>query len=299
MLAGQMKKAGLKTASGTPMGSSQVERILKNPFYYGTMRIKGNEFPHIYRPLISKDLFLRCQEVYKGWNKKPFQYAAKPFALRGLIKCDKCGCMITPERQGKYVYYSCTNYKGMCKRLYVREEELLKPIEEKLKTLQVPEEKAGEIVEEFKNRNQEESNYHKQTLASLKTELAKVQNRIDSMVDLLLDGTISKEDYERKLDKLKADQQDIKAKIAEHENFNEESHLTVQKVFDLANNAYDLFKSSEPNQKRQLIDFLVQNCRLKDKTLIFTIREPFNNLLSYSYLRIWLGRWDSNPQPID
>ncbi len=76
--------------------------------------------------------------------------------------------------------------------------------------------------------------------------------------------------------------------MQQHENFNENSYLTVQKIFDLANNAHYLFESSEPNEKRQLIEFLVQNCRLRGRNLMFTIREPFDNLFSHTHLKFWL-----------
>ena len=143
----EMRSLGLVTSSGKNLATSQIERIIKNPFYHGVMQIKGAEFPHCYKPLISKELYDECQKIRIGYRKKPFQYAAKPFALRGIIKCDYCGCMITPQQQGKYIYYTCTNYRKNCKPIYIREEELLEPIIEKLKTMKVPETKAKEIVE--------------------------------------------------------------------------------------------------------------------------------------------------------
>lgn len=126
-----MRKLGLKgTVEGKPITTSMIYEILKNPFYYGMMKIKGQLYPHRYEPLISKELFDKVQDVMAGYHKKPFKYASKPFIFRGMIKCAECGCTITPEiKKGRLIYYSCTNYKGFHKkRVYVREEELLSPI---------------------------------------------------------------------------------------------------------------------------------------------------------------------------
>ena len=82
-----------------------IFHYLKDPFYYGIMNNKGQLNPHGYEPLIAKALFDKCQEVMAGYHKKPFQYAAIPFALRGLITCFdlNCGCTISPELKKKKI----------------------------------------------------------------------------------------------------------------------------------------------------------------------------------------------------
>jgi len=123
----EMDRLGLKSnmPSPMPLSKSQVHHTLNNPFYHGTMRIKGQFYPHKYEPLIDKQLFDRVQEVFKGYNKKPYRYACKPFVFRAMIRCAECGCLISGElKKGKYVYYSCSNYKKVHKnRIYVREDD--------------------------------------------------------------------------------------------------------------------------------------------------------------------------------
>lgn len=73
----------------------------------------------------------RVQKIIDGYQSKPHKTKAKPFVLKGMITCAYCGCVVTPEiKKKRYVYYSCTNGKGGCKRTYVREERLLKPLME-------------------------------------------------------------------------------------------------------------------------------------------------------------------------
>lgn len=69
------------------------------------MKIKGNLIPHIYEPIISKALFDKVQEVFQSKSREVFshqqEYKAIPFAFRGLIKCETCGCAITSEHKIK------------------------------------------------------------------------------------------------------------------------------------------------------------------------------------------------------
>lgn len=69
------------------------------------MKIKGNLLPHIYKPIISKALFDKVQEVFQSKSREVFshqqEYKAIPFAFRGLIKCETCGCAITSEHKIK------------------------------------------------------------------------------------------------------------------------------------------------------------------------------------------------------
>jgi DNA invertase Pin-like site-specific DNA recombinase len=147
-----MKEAGLtsNTVSPKPLQHNSVYHIIKNPFYYGMMRIKDSIYPHKYPPLISEELFAKAQEVRASYHKKPFKYAAKPYIFRGLIKCKECGCMITPETKKGYIYYSCTNHKKMHeKRIYIREEKLLAPVYEILKNIQLSDDKISKITSEL------------------------------------------------------------------------------------------------------------------------------------------------------
>ena len=257
-LAEKLKKDGFKSTQGKPIASSMIEHILKNPFYYGIMRIKNKLYPHKYKLLINEDIFKKAEAVRLGWAKKPFKYAAKPFALRGLIKCAKCGGTITGEiAKGKYVYYSCKNFKGACKRIWIREEKLLNPIYRVLKSLQLGEKRINDLTEKLKKLNESKIVYHNLALDGLNDEYRKHQQRIDNLLDLRLDGSITKDEYDKKLKELKEKQQDILLQIEDHTNADENFYLTANKVLSLAQRACDIFESSEPNEKRQLLNFLL------------------------------------------
>lgn len=61
-----MNLCSVRSKSHEPLGRETIWNMLKNPFYYGEMRIRGEIMPHRYEPIISKALFEQVQEVLSG-----------------------------------------------------------------------------------------------------------------------------------------------------------------------------------------------------------------------------------------
>lgn len=279
----KMKKLGLKGSSKKqkPLSNGMIYGVLKNPFYYGTMRIKGNLYPHKYKSLIPKKLFDRCQQVMAEYHKKPFKYASKPFILRGMMKCADCGCTITPETTKGHIYYSCTNYhKFHKKRIYIREEKLLAPIYEVLKNIQLSDDKIKEITDDLRKSNQAKNHFHERSLRALRKEYDLIENRISKMFDLRLDdSSITKEMFNKKLKEYKERQAEINEEVQRHTDADENYYITANTVLNLAQKAYEVFESSEVSGKRQLLNFLLQNLKLQGKNLLFELKTPFDTVL--------------------
>jgi len=289
----EMEKLGLKSDSKNPqsVSVSRIERILINPFYHGMMKIKGKLYPHKYQPLIPKELFDKVQQVRAGYHKKPFKYASKPFTLRGMIKCADCGCTITPEiHKERHIYYSCTNYKRIHdKKNYVREKDLLTPIYEVLKNIQLSNGKINEITEDLKKTNEAKNQFHKQSLAVLRNEYDKIEKRISNMADDRFDGSITRDMFDKKLKEYKEKQAELEEEMARYTQADENFYLTANMVLSLAKRAYEIFESSEVAEKRQLLNFLLQNLQLKGRKLTFNLKTPFDTVLLANKCSEWGG----------
>src|SRR3989344_395170 len=100
---------GLKTRSGKRPYNQLIEKIVKNPVYCGSINIWG-EHEGKFEPIVSKELFYKCQEGYKKSAHIAPRYANNPlFPLRGSV-CALCHSSITGSsstgRHGqKYPYY--------------------------------------------------------------------------------------------------------------------------------------------------------------------------------------------------
>lgn len=74
-------------------------------------------------------------------------------------------------------------------------------------------------------------------------------------------------------------------------------YLTAKYLLELANRAYDLFMSSEIEEKRELLKLTLQNLKLKGKTVQYEAIKPFDKILFYATRSNWLPRVDSNHEP--
>ena len=94
--------------------------------------------------------------------------------------------------------------------------------------------------------------------------------------------------FNKKLKEYKEKQAELEAEMARYTNADENYYITANTVLNLAKRAYEIFKSSEVAEKRQLLNFLLQNLELKGRKLMFTMKTPFDTVLSANRCSNWL-----------
>jgi len=292
---------GLRNKSGKKLSRSNIELILKDPFYYGMARSKKyGLYPHRYRTLITKELFDKCQEVMRGRSKKPSKMTLNEYMFQGLLPCANCGCLYSPEYHKKpsgkeYTLYGCTNAKRICKRTYVNEKELLKPIYEVFEAFKaIPQEVQEGLVEELRGLNETEAEFHQKELNRIRTEYDRAQSKVNKLLDLRLEESITKDDYDKKLRELKDHQYRLGIELEEYTKADHEYHIHVSTVLNLSRRMGDVFESSETLEKRAILNFLLQNPTVSGKKLEFTLRKPFDTVLELAGCPNWLRGEDSN-----
>ena len=135
--------------------------------------------------------------------------AADNFIFKGLLPCKKCGCLYTPEMKikksgRKFIYYSCTNAKHICKRVYVPESALLAPIKKVFEKFRaIPKEVQNRLVSELRALNDGEAEFHDREVGRIRAEYDRTQSRIQALLDMRLDLSITSNDYDKKLQELK------------------------------------------------------------------------------------------------
>lgn len=295
----EMDKCGLtgNLARSKPLQKSVIHNVLKNPFYCGEMRHKGEPLPHRYQPLISRQTYNAVQAVMAGYHRKPCKFASKPFSLRGLIKCS-CGCAITPETHKKHNYYSCTNYKHIhAGRDYIREEDLLAPLYEKVAQFKnLTPEKIDEITKELKENHDNKNRFHAKAIEAIRKEYDTIQRKISNLLDLRIEdsGSITEEMFNQKLKDLKERQAKLNDDLRTYTQADESYYLTANRVMSIAKRAEEILKNSEPEPRRQFLNLLFQNLVLDGKKLDFELKTPFDAVLQVASCPTMRGRLDSN-----
>ncbi len=291
----EIKEIGFRTKKGKPVAKSQINEILKKTFYYGIMETKYGLIKHHYKPLISHALFDQVQEVSNSYHRKPHKAVSQAFILKGLISCSKCGCAITAEiHKQQYIYYSCTNARGICKRQYIREEKLLDILSGYFDRIALTEKQIEEVTQHLKSIHESKAKFHADSLHALRKEQDRLQQRMDQIYEDKLDGLIDEAMYVKKTSEYKKRQLEIVKQLERHEQADKNFYITANLVMKLASKAKGLFNSSEVDEKRQLLNLVFQNLQLEDLSLSLSIREPFLTIMNFKKHPEEWGRLDSN-----
>jgi site-specific DNA recombinase len=86
--------------------------------------------------------------------------------------------------------------------------------------------------------------------------------------------------YDSFLREYKEKQAELLSQMQDHSDADEQFYLTANMTLNIAKKAKEIFVSSEVDEKRQFLGFLLQNCVLSGKKLEFSMRSPFNLVLN-------------------
>ena len=283
-----LKEYGINWSKG------YIDSVLKDPFYYGVMVWKDKQYPHKYQPIISKALFDQVQQVKVGFNKQKFKYAGLPYTYRGLIRCSSCGLAITPESHKGHNYYHCTEYNGKHGALWIREEDITKQLGDFFEKLKVPEETVKDILDTLKSTHEGKMAFQNKQRDELTKERQVYITRCDQIYLDKLDGRITEDAYDKFYTVFRDKITDLDVRLSILQDAEDNYYITANYILELAKRAYELFKCSEVEEKRQLIKLTLQNLRLEGKTLRYEAVKPFDTLLNYSDRQAWLPREDSD-----
>lgn len=280
----KITELGLRSLKGNKLSKSCVEKILRDSFYCGVaVSKKYGSYAHRYPRLISKELFDKCQEVRASRNYAPYKTKSKDFLFKGLIKCQNCGCAISFEHKKKpsgkeYNIGSCTNGRHICKRVYVNELDILKPIYEVLDQFEsIDEQTQNDLVDELRKSTEDEVVYHKMQINRIRSENDNLLAKQNRLLEAFLDQSITKDIYDKKHQEYQDQIQVLEIELSEHQKADYDYQNTVAVVVSVARRARTIFEnSSEVAEKRKFLSNILQNPILTGKILTFELKNPFD-----------------------
>lgn len=269
---------GLKSKMGKKISRTAVYYLIDNPFYYGEMKTKYGLIRHIYKPLVTKELWDLCQQLKAEHNCNVHnpKVSDEPFVLRGLIRCGLTNQMCVCEmKKGKYIYIFSYNADGT--RYYMQEQKILDEIEAILNRIKLPEAAIKELQEELKKAKSMERQYCRQEIVKLKTEQDTLKQKLDRLFDLRLDGELDRESFDTKRNEIQLKMNRLKNKITSHEKADNAFNCTILELLDIATEAGSIFKKSNNLElKRLLLKFVFKRLTLTLDKLTYELNFPFS-----------------------
>ncbi len=270
--------------------------ILKNPFYYGMMSVKGQLMPHIHGNIIDKELFDKVQEILKercetrkGYfhpQKHPQVYCA----FRGLIKCGKCGKTLSPDTKIKsnhkqYTYLRCYS---KCGQPTINENVLFQQLEKEIfnplyisPTQLIALRKA--ICKKFDDLLANTQKIRQQ----LTNQLNELILQEDKATDLFIQGKLQEDIYNRKLSAINQEKQALRVELDKHGDHEGNKIEVIFKIIEIAGNLTNLMKNENPKKQQALLNLIIKDCTLNNQELTYSIKPPFDQLLKYNNPKKW------------
>ena len=299
-----------KGREGEPIKKNVISNILKNPFYAGEIYVEKYKsfYPHKYETLISKALYLKCQEIVHSRSEANNRAQAiissnKEFVFKNLIRCAVTNRVVSSDRKeakkNKNTYLITRNPDDTSKKIYVPEKDILKQVSDVFKSIAVPQKMLDEITTYLQKSHEAEKEYHKHRIETFRKEYDAIQGKMDRLLDLYLAKSIPEETYINKRKSLDSEMSKVKSETELHQNADGDFKNTVMTAFGLANKASEIFESSKTSEKRELIAFVFSNLSLKGAKLEYTLRKPFDMMVNLSTRVEWLPGKGSNLRPSD
>lgn len=268
-LAAELAHLGLKSKptairAAHPLGTSALQRLLRNPYYVGQIVYKRGTpheqvFEGRHEPLIDQDTFDAVQTLLDEKRVAGERPKVRQHYLRGSVFCGQCGGRLTfaisTGRNGhKYPYFFCSgriNRTACTERANIRPDLIEAAIERYYQGVQLP----PAHVERGKAAIQALAEVSQAGLAQVqraKTELiAKLEARQDALLDIrFAEKSISAALFKRKQKQLQAEIDAAHQSLAETDERLSIDRQQLKLALELAEDVQAVYRAADPQTKR-------------------------------------------------
>jgi site-specific DNA recombinase len=266
-VAKQMRVMGIATRKGRPYYVSKVHKILTNPFYIGINRFDSQDYPGAQEPIISKKLFNDVQyKIHKG---RPRIYDKHNSPLKGLIRCEDCGSVVTWQRQKDKYYGVCRRLTSACKQgKMLRQDHIEEMVQDKLAKLVCPSPQVIDwVVETVKSQHREDIESRERRIASIQAQHDRINRMDDGLYEDKLAGDITPGKYKEKHEQFLKQKAELAEQLGDAGKTCGKNLDQRLVILELSQKAAQIYEKKSPEQKRLMISMVFGKLTLKDGNL--------------------------------
>ena len=289
LLRDKVNALGLLGKKGRELSVSNYQYILRNPVYYGLIRFSGELYEGKHEPLITKQLFDRCQEVMQR-KSKPKHPGYKPFLYRGMFRCGECGCFVTTEAKTKrhkcgsvhhYTYCRCTKRVKPCSQPCVREEHISEQITEALAAVTVPAEWTTWMLATLEGKQQQDTKLTVNDITTFQQQIRDIDQKIDRLMTAYTSDVLTLDEFRNAKSILVTQRQEFKEKQKAAEA-NRVSRFEPVIGFVRSLQEASLQKATRTvTENRDFFRKVGSNLFLKDGIISWVPQGPWKTLIDY------------------
>lgn len=254
---------GLRNRNGNRIVKSRIHELLKDPFFYGKIMWMEEMYDGRQEPLITKELFNKVQQHLARGTDSPY-YSKHLRELQGKILCGECNKTVTWENQKGRVYGGCKQCKAQLgkERKYIQQDVLEDELLSQIHCIAPKNERVLATLEKaLKEHHSEEIERYEAQTSSLNNQLTRIQQRMSTMYDDKLDGRITAEMYDQKLQVFKIESEDIQSTLKRLRSDNVEHYESGFAIHELALQAHKIYRNEKAtvDERRLLLAYAFSN----------------------------------------
>lgn len=322
-IAQQLDEMGVKSSTNTDFSLSTLKRMIRNEKYKGllisrksiknfetkqTVPADKSEWIYIENgvpAIVDEEVWNKANEILKERVKKIeikdndvyTGYFNGGYALSGKIECGKCGnpywhnSYHTKVAKEKRENWQCSSYrkwgknsKRGCNNISIKNEEINDIVKQSIYEFSLNKDEIKESIEMLKKVIKDNNN--DSLIQKTELDLNKLKSRKDNLLDTLLDGIITKEQYANKKDSI-----DLEISEAEHRlselNKNNNTLSKTNKLKAIENHLLNKIKSKDCVTDEMINNFVEKVVVYPDKIKIVlpTGIKEYANVSEYRLLR--------------
>ena len=281
-LADEMYKLGMRSRGGNKVSHSRVHQLLGDPFYYGMNRWNGKVGKGEHEPLITKELFMRCQDIMHS-NGTP-KHNKHNSLFKNVFRCDECKGKVTWEIQKGHWYGHCNHYKNCSQREWVKQENVDLQVMENIEQLSSKHDEAienmlGWVQTALKESHGEEIEFREKATGELERRYQVATQRLDKIYDDKIDGKISEDFYQKKYEQYKLEQEEVMDSLNKHKNANLKYYDMGSTFLQMAKEARKIYVNRSSiemvDDKKLLMSLLFSNSTINGKKVEISYHKAF------------------------
>ena len=156
-LADELNRRGLTTKPGPrtpskPLSDSQLNELLRHPYYMGLVRYRGAIYPGKHSPLVDPETWQKVQDLLTARNLAGEKQREHHHYLKGTLACGTCGSRLIVNyakgRSGIYPYFVCIGRqkdKHSCSQRALKIDLIEEAVADYYATIQLPEDELVEV----------------------------------------------------------------------------------------------------------------------------------------------------------
>ncbi|MGH3566350.1 MAG: recombinase family protein [Pseudonocardia sp.] len=287
--------AGLRMpGTGKPVSLQTMWKMLRDRYYCGYVTYKSIEYHGRHEPLISEELFDRCQKVLDTHSGTGIRQRSHPHYLKGTLWCNRCKRRFIVQRTknrhgGVYYYFFCTGRQDhICDHPYIPVEVMEQAVTNHYARIGLPEKFRAlvcSVITEAAANSSKLSNDMREKLAA---HLDKLDSKESYFLDLAAEEGWPKDTLRAKLATIREDRKRIQHTLEHAENQLDDGIGFLTLALDLMTDPQTMYQAGSEAVRTIMNRTIFTKLYIDGDTITgHELREPFDVLAdAYS---VWQG----------